>query len=132
MPLLPPLPDKDTPRVTPIPLVDCAVCGTSLPNSHAFNIIISVGVPGHPDVQPFQCPHEEHWACSIDHWLQVSHACLDEHIHAILQDIHANLPAGSSLDPAPVAAPAPPPVIPAPAPDIAVEDVFAHLMKELR
>lgn len=67
----------------------CESCGTVVPIGHdAINVIIVVGSGGHPDIVPFQCLHEEHWACSPECWKKVAHACIDEHMHVLLQVHH--------------------------------------------
>lgn len=71
------------------PPILCEACGKSVPREQAMNIILVVGSPGHPDLPPFQCPgggdsYGDHWACSVECWKTIAHACIDEHMHAIL------------------------------------------------
>jgi len=75
-------------RVTypPPPPRTCEACGNVVPVGHdAINCIIAVGSPGHPDLYPFQCASEEHWACSVECWRAVAHACIDEHMQPLLK-----------------------------------------------
>ncbi len=69
----------------------CEACGTAVPGSTAINIMMQIGVAGHPSIMPFQCPLEEHWACSRDCWLKVAHACIDEHMHPLLAHRHGQV-----------------------------------------
>jgi len=83
--MLKPIPEDGARPVIHPPARTCEACGKVVPVGHdAINVIIVVGSPGHPELPPFQCPHEEHWACSIDCWLKVAHACIDEHISQVL------------------------------------------------
>lgn len=67
----------------------CEACGKVVSIGHdAINCIIVIGSPGHPDLLPFQCPAEEHWACCPNCWAKVAHACVDEHMREILRQIH--------------------------------------------
>lgn len=70
----------------------CESCGKVVAVGHdAINVIIVIGSPGHPDIAPFQCSFEEHWACSLKCWLKVAHACIDEHMQVLLQRAHADI-----------------------------------------
>lgn len=67
----------------------CEACGTIVPVGHdAINCIIVIGSPGHPSLMPFQCPMEEHWACSPVCWKKVAIACIEEHMHQLLLSKH--------------------------------------------
>jgi hypothetical protein len=67
----------------------CEACGKVVAVGHdAINFIAVIGSPGHPDLMPFQCAYTEHWACSIECWKIVAHACIDEHILPLLQAAH--------------------------------------------
>lgn len=67
----------------------CEACGTIVVVGHdAINFIAVVGSPGHPSLTPLQCEQEEHWACSIACWAKVAHACIDEHMTAMLEARH--------------------------------------------
>lgn len=69
--------------VPPPPPRTCEACGAVVPVGHnAINIIMVVGSPGSPKLDPFQCT--EHWACSPACWQAVAHACIDEHMHPAL------------------------------------------------
>lgn len=92
--MLKPLPSKnnDTNEViqgSDSPIIECEACHTQKPLHTMINVIITVGVVGKIGQPPFQCPLEEHWACSPDCWAKVAHACIDEHMHEILRGIHA-------------------------------------------
>ncbi len=88
--LLAELPGQATPLASD-PIRTCEACGKVSPGSESFNIMMQVGVAGHPSIAPFQCPHVEHWACSLDCWRKVAHACIDEHMHELLHYCHAQL-----------------------------------------
>lgn len=67
----------------------CECCGKVVPIGHdAINVMLTVGSPGHPELSAFQCPFEEHWACSLECWSKVAHACIDEHVSKILYSMH--------------------------------------------
>lgn len=69
----------------------CEMCGTPVPSSYALNFILIIGSPGHPSLTPIQCTQTEHWACSIEHWEKVAHACITEHGLLLLQEAHSNV-----------------------------------------
>jgi hypothetical protein len=83
----------------PIPddlLRTCECCSAEVPGSQAINFMACIGVAGDPRINPFQCPHEEHWACSLECWAKVANACIEEHIgkvlayhHNVLGTVHA-------------------------------------------
>lgn len=73
------------------PLVACEACGRQKPRHEMINLVVSVPAPGHPSILGFSCPANEHWACSLDCWRAVAHACVDEHLFTILQAKHADL-----------------------------------------
>lgn len=73
------------------PVRVCEACGHIVPGVEAMNIMIVIGVAGDPRINPFQCPAEEHWACSPECWARVAHACIDEHMGAVLQHQHNQL-----------------------------------------
>lgn len=74
-------------------IVQCEACGIAGPSHRMINFAIVIGSPGHEDLTGFQCPGSkqlptdtsEHWACSPDCWKVVAHACIDEHMHMLLQ-----------------------------------------------
>lgn len=70
-------------------------CGVTRPLDQMIHGHLSVTVPGDEykgKIPPFQCADEEHWACSIEHFTQIQHACLDEHIKQALIQIHSQIP----------------------------------------
>ena len=74
----------------------CQGCGKTIPtHDQGYNVISSVthviGVSGHPGVPPWQCPQEEHWACSPECWAKVAHKCIDEHMLPIVKEIHGRI-----------------------------------------
>lgn len=69
----------------------CEKCGKTGPSHRMINCIICIGSPGHETLAPFQCQQEEHWACSIECWSQVAHACIDEHMTQLLTQKHGGL-----------------------------------------
>ena len=75
-------------KAEPIIMRTCEACGKQVDSSYAINMIFVVGSPGHPELAPFQCEQEEHWACSLDCWKVVAHACIDEHMHVLLTQKH--------------------------------------------
>ncbi len=62
----------------------CEACGKQDLSPNMINVMMVVGSPGHPTIAPFQCPQEEHWACSPECWSKVAHACIDEHMVTLL------------------------------------------------
>lgn len=66
------------------PIVPCEACGKTGPSHLMINFMAVIGSPGHPSLLGWQCPAVEHWACSPDCWRNVAHACIDEHMHALL------------------------------------------------
>ena len=85
--MLQPLGQKTQPH-EPVIMRTCEACNKQVESSTAINCIIVVGSPGHHELPPFQCEHEEHWACSLACWRLVAHACIDEHMHEMLQQRH--------------------------------------------
>lgn len=82
------------------PTVKCdnPACGKKGPSHLMINLMLCVGSPGHPDLLPFQCPgggqidgRPEHWACSPECWKIIAHACIDEHMHTLLQTRRATV-----------------------------------------
>ena len=73
------------------PIRTCEACGKQTPSSRSINCIMVIGSPGHPDLKPFQCAAEEHWACSPECWVKVAHACIDEHMYIILKYFRGNV-----------------------------------------
>lgn len=69
----------------------CEACRKKVPGDEAINIMMQIGVAGHPSIMPFQCPCEEHWACCRECWKKVAHACIDEHMHEVLMFFHAQV-----------------------------------------
>lgn len=67
-------------------------CGVTRPLDEMIYGHMVVSIPGHTSVPPFQCGKEEHWACSIEHFSQVHHTCIDEHIKKALYLIHSQIP----------------------------------------
>lgn len=67
----------------------CEACNKQLPSEQALNVIIVVGAVDRfaGRVQPFQCPQEEHWACSPECWNKVAHACVEEHMSWLLNQL---------------------------------------------
>lgn len=78
-------------KEVPEPIRTCEACGKKITSSLAINCIIVIGSPGHPTLAPFQCAHEEHWACSIGCWNKVAHACIDEHMSELLRYKHSEV-----------------------------------------
>ncbi len=98
--MLQPIQIIDKPQQTEIPAIPrtCEACGTIVPEGDkAINFIPAVGSAGHPDVAGVvTCPYEEHWACSLECWAKVAHACIDEHMAQILQHIHQKMGIGGN------------------------------------
>lgn len=87
--MLKPLPTMgEAPRPVDPPRT-CEGCGTIVSDgSRAINVILCIGVAGHPAIAGFQCPHIEHWACTPECWGKVAHACVDEHMLQLLKYLH--------------------------------------------
>lgn len=61
----------------------CEICGASVPLAQLHSIAIVYRMPGSlgSAMYPaYQCPAEQHFACSHDHAAQAAQACLTEHI----------------------------------------------------
>lgn len=69
----------------------CENCNKIGPSHRMINFICCIGSPGHESLQPIQCEQEEHWACSIECWSKVAHACIDEHMVELLKQKHGVL-----------------------------------------
>lgn len=76
---------------TDSPTVQCEACPKTGPSHLMINVMVCCGSPGHPSITGFQCPHVEHWACSLPCWRKIAHACVDEHMHVILTAFHQQL-----------------------------------------
>jgi hypothetical protein len=73
------------------PPTTCECCGAVLPtHADAMNIMLvaQVGVPGHPAIPGFQCPMNEHWACSIECWVKVAQDCIKNDMVPLLEHAH--------------------------------------------
>ncbi len=73
-----------------VPLRKCDVCNMVRPQDLMINYIAGVGSPGHPLMPSFQCPHTEHWACSIEHLHDIIIHCTEE-ILAMIAMLHVNM-----------------------------------------
>lgn len=73
-----------------VPLRKCDVCNVQRPQDLMINYIAVVGSPGHPSMPAFQCPHQEHWACSLEHLQDVIKHCSEEMI-ALVAMLHVNM-----------------------------------------
>jgi hypothetical protein len=80
------------------PTLTCEKCGKQGPSHLMINLMIGVGSPGHPSITGFQCPgsgqyqgRPEHWACSLDCWREIAHACIEEHVHELLKFYHSQV-----------------------------------------
>jgi hypothetical protein len=98
--MLQPLRPKEEPvQGSDSPIVTCEACRSQGPSHRMINLAIVVGSPGHESLTGFQCPGskqmptntDEHWACSIECWAKVAHACIDEHMAVLLQQLHSRL-----------------------------------------
>ena len=80
-----------TPQALPVPVYTCDLegCDVSRLAHDMINFQVIIGSPGHPDLAAFQCGHDEHWACSIDHFLEIWNACGIEHAQAELIALHS-------------------------------------------
>lgn len=85
------LPGEEIEQGADSPTVVCEACGAPGLRHLMMNVMIGVGSPGHPSLAGFQCPETEHWACTLNCWRRVAHACLDEHVHEYLLALHATL-----------------------------------------
>ncbi len=86
---------------TDSPTVECESCGKKGPSHLMINLMIGIGSPGHPSLAAMQCPgsgqienRPEHWACTPECWQKIAHACIDEHMHVLLQEAHQKLDYG--------------------------------------
>lgn len=67
------------------PVRACELCGEERASSDMINLICVIGSPGHYTLEPFQHPEVEHWACSIEHWKELSHRVVDEMVEHLGQ-----------------------------------------------
>lgn len=91
MAILTPVQAELAPYGSDSPMVKCENCEATGPSHLMMNVMVAVGSPGHPAITGFQCPAIEHWSCSPGCWLVVAHACIDEHMHELLQLAHQKL-----------------------------------------
>jgi hypothetical protein len=72
------------------PMQECEnpACQRKGRSSMMINCIICIGSPGHPALEAFQCEAIEHWACSLECWKIVAHACIEEHMAEYLRQAH--------------------------------------------
>jgi hypothetical protein len=84
---------EDVPYGSDSPTVKCEndQCSAIGPSHLMINCIIFIGSPGHPALPPFQCGQTEHWACSVECWSKVAHACIDEHMSELLKEARATV-----------------------------------------
>jgi hypothetical protein len=80
-------PTQDVPYGSDSPIIPCDMCGTQKPRHLMFDFVANVLCPGHPALTGIGCP-VQHWACSMECWVQVAHACIDEHVLMILKYNH--------------------------------------------
>lgn len=67
-----------------VPMRKCDVCNVTRLQDHMINFAFIIGSPGHPDLPAFQCQHNEHWACSIAHLLDIiDHCCKTEMVNML-------------------------------------------------
>lgn len=79
------------PASTPI---HCQNCGNVLQHfGDGWNFWFNggIGVPGTPHLAAFSCESGEHWACSIECWEAVAHACVTQHLRATMEAAHKML-----------------------------------------
>jgi len=69
--------------------VTCYGCNKQFSGMKAVNIIVpvefTVGSTPYDAVPPFQCPQEEHWACSPECYAIAAKKCIDEHMVPLLR-----------------------------------------------
>ena len=73
------------------PPVVCENCGNVLQhNSDAVNFWFNsgIGVPLGPQLSAFGCDSGQHWACSLDCWETIAHACVTHHLRATMETAH--------------------------------------------
>jgi len=81
------MPNEPIPEVaygSDSPTVKCENCPKKGPSHLMINVMVCIGSPGHPSLPAFQCSAVEHWACTPECWVKVAHACIDEHMLALL------------------------------------------------
>jgi hypothetical protein len=72
----------------------CESCGKVLATfstGHNFWFNGGIGVPGSPDLASIACDAGQHWACSIDCWSKVAHACIEQHLLETMKQAHVML-----------------------------------------
>lgn len=95
--------DEEMPYGSDSPTLTCEICGKQAPSHLMINLMIGSGSPGHPRITGFQCPggeaqkgtfyhgRPEHWACSLDCWEQLAHACITGHMLELLKEAHRKI-----------------------------------------
>ena len=66
------------------PVVKCDVCPNTGQAHDMIDFVANVLSPGHPKLTGIACP-TQHWACSLECWIKVAHACIDEHLLEVLK-----------------------------------------------
>lgn len=79
-------PQQPAPEIT----YTCEVCGAQTLEGDTFSLALVYRKPGR-DIAAFQCPNEQHYACSHEHAVQAVMACLSEHIVPVHQAIQASV-----------------------------------------
>lgn len=62
----------------------CEACNKVTPESQTYSLALVYRMPG-PGITAFQCPAEQHFACSHECAVAAMQACLKEHIEPIQQ-----------------------------------------------
>ncbi len=65
-------------------VIACEQCGamTTIGDSHSFVIVYATTGPG-GRIPSFQCPAEQHFACSQECAALLGHMCIDEHLRPL-------------------------------------------------
>lgn len=72
-----------------VPMRKCDVCNLVRRQDCMINFTLVVGSPGHPDLPCIQCPHTEHWACSIAHFQDIINQCALVELVNIVAHMHS-------------------------------------------
>lgn len=73
----------------PVPeeiIYTCEICGAQTKEGDTYSLAWHYRKPGR-GIPAFQCPGEQHFACSHEHAVQAMMACLEEHGEPILEII---------------------------------------------
>lgn len=82
------IPERRDPSLAP---VACERCGTQTTIGASHSFVIAYATTG-GRVPAFQCPAEQHFACSPECAALLAHTCIDEHLRPLRDVKEAAIP----------------------------------------